>query len=245
MSLSDIVKNRKLLLVLVLYALIIAVFCNSAFAAYIPAWGGYGRDDNVYSGALTDEKVIALTFDDGPHPRYTDEILDILCEYGIKATFFVIGRNAEAYPNQLRRIADEGHELGNHTYTHLELKCADKSKLMGELRKTESVVTNITGLRPKLFRPPRGYCSALTVGCNAEMGYKMVVWNVDTRDWAHSSEDNICRAVMNGVHSGSIVLFHDYVSGEYHTPAALKRIIPALLSEGYRFLTVSEMLELE
>ncbi len=211
----------------------------------VTVWGGFGRADNVYSHAVTNEKLIALTFDDGPHPYRTDEILDILKEFGIKATFFVIGKNAEAYPKKLKRIASEGHEMGNHTYSHLASGKADPEMLTKELEHTEKIIYDITGARPITFRPPTGYCNSVTLKSAAEMNYKIIVWTVDTRDWAHNSVGNIVDTVKKKAQSGSIILMHDFIAGRSPTPEALRKIIPYLLGEGYEFVTVSELIARE
>ncbi len=211
----------------------------------ILCWGGFGRADNVYSHAVTDEKVIALTFDDGPHPHRTDEVLDILAEYGVKATFFVIGKNAESYPKKLKRIADEGHEIGNHTYSHLASGKADVSSLTKELKRTEKIIFDVTGEKPETFRPPTGYCNSVTLKSASDMNYKIIVWTVDTRDWAHNSKENIVRTVKEKVKNGAIILMHDFIAGISPTPDSLRVLIPYLLGEGYEFVTVSELISRE
>ena len=225
----------------------LAVFLTLSFPIYAEndattVWGGFGRRDNVYSCADTEEKIIALTFDDGPHPKYTSEILDILDKYDVKATFFVIGRNAESYPSALKRIADSGHEIGNHTFTHVTAERVSAKEFKAELEKTHSTIKRITGVSPAVFRPPTGHCNSVTVKSAAEMGYKLIVWTVDTKDWMHETTQNIVNTVKSRTRSGSIILFHDYISKPSPTPNALRVLIPYLLSSGYRFVTVSELL---
>ncbi len=207
-----------------------------------PTWGGFGKKDNVYFCAKTDKKVAALTFDDGPHPHLTDEILDILAEYNAKATFFVIGKNAEIYKNQLIRAYSEGHEIGNHTYSHLTASGTNSEKLSAELRKTDKIISEITGQRPRLFRPPTGYCNSVAVQSAAELGYKVILWTVDTRDWAHTGASEIKKNVSEHIGNGSIILFHDYVSGSSSTAEALRKLLPELIDQGYTFDTVSNMI---
>lgn len=211
-------------------------------ASVEPTWGGFGKKDNVYFCASTDKKIAALTFDDGPHPQLTDEILDILAEYNVKATFFVIGKNAERYKKQLIRAYSEGHEIGNHTYSHLTASNANAEKLTAELKKTDKIISDITGQRPRLFRPPTGYCNSVAVQSAAELGYKVILWTVDTRDWAHTSAPEINKNVSEHIGNGSIILFHDYVSGTASTAKALKKLLPELIEQGYSFDTVSNML---
>ncbi len=195
--------------------------------------------------ADTHQKVAALTFDDGPHAVYTDEILDILAEYGIKATFFVVGENAEKFPEIITREISEGHEIGNHTYTHpLDYSSLDGEKVLKEIQLTEEVLNSAAEYRPKLFRPPGGLCGETLTGALEHFDYKLILWSVDTRDWERPSPAKIAKTVLNNIKPGSIVLFHDYVSAKSNTPAALRIILPKLIEQGYEFVTVSELLSL-
>ncbi len=189
-----------------------------------------------------DGKMISLTFDDGPDGAVTEEILDILCEYGIKATFFVIGVNCEKHPETLGRIASEGHEIGNHTYSHPTLKGITKDSLKDEILKNEETVYEITGKRTELFRPPEGVYSSDISSLMTEMDYTPILWSVDTADWRRPSAQNIVDRVMSGTETGVIILCHDYVAGKSNTPAALRSFIPRLIEQGYKFVTVSELL---
>ncbi len=196
----------------------------------------------VYRCVCTDEKKVALTFDDGPHYKYTEQILDILKKYGVKATFFVIGVNAEKYPQKVKRISDEGHEIGNHTYSHLNLKELDEKEIRQELIKGERIIEKITAKKPKLLRPPGGTYSDAVVKTASEMGCDVILWSQDTRDWAHTPADKIACGIIDNVKGGDIVLFHDFVSPDTPTPEALEKIIPQLLKSGYKFVTVSELI---
>lgn len=188
------------------------------------------------------EMKIALTFDDGPHRCYTPEILDVLDEYGIKATFFVIGSNCEENLGIVRRELDSGHEIGNHTYSHPHLTKITAEKLFGEIVSTENILFEVGEYRPKLFRPPEGVYS-LTVSRTLErLDYIPILWSVDTTDWRHPSAEKIARTVLENVKPGSIILCHDFVSGKSNTAEALRMFIPELLERGYVFVTVSELL---
>lgn len=191
--------------------------------------------------AAVPPKRIALTFDDGPHVKYTAEILSILKEYGIKATFFVVGQNAEQYPSLVKQASEEEHEIGNHTYSHPKLKEQNAESFSYELEKTKTVIENITGVSPILFRPPEGFREGVIKTVAKEQGYQMILWSVDTEDWRGLSATRIEDAIMKDVKDGSIILCHDYVAGQSHTPEALRRVIPVLLEEGYEFVTVSEL----
>ena len=200
---------------------------------------------NVYHCSRTDEKVVALTFDDGPHPRYTREILQLLERYGIRATFFMIGENISNYPDTAKMVVAAGHEVGNHTDTHPSIRRADNAAVRREMEIAEKKISDLTGERPSLFRPPEGLCSHEICQIAEEMDYSVILWTVDTRDWAGTPTDVITKGVMKRVRGGDILLFHDYVSRRGHTLDALRKIIPALQKEGYTFLTVSELLALE
>lgn len=189
-----------------------------------------------------DEKKIALTFDDGPDNRYTPEILDILSEYNVKATFFVIGSNCEMYPDLVLRELRDGHEIGNHTYSHPRLTKISSGKLINEIIETENILFEICEYRPKLFRPPEGIYSNTVRRVISRLDYIPVVWSVDTLDWKGSSAESIAKAVMRDPRSGMIILCHDYISHNGCTPSALKIFIPKLQKQGYEFVTVSELL---
>jgi len=198
---------------------------------------------SVYRKSKTEEKKIALTFDDGPSKQNTREILSILEEYGIKATFFVIGENARRDPERIRSIFDAGHELGNHTYTHAYISKISDSELEREIRETENVLVEITGVKPVVFRPPGGYYDDASIAKVEKMGYKSILWSLDTRDWSMPKSESIVSKVEGRTQGGDILLFHDLEDKRLPTPAALRKIIPYLMENGYEFVTVSELLE--
>lgn len=186
-------------------------------------------------------KKIALTFDDGPSEKSTGAILDLLAKYKIRATFFVVGVNVCKNPELLRREVAEGHEVGNHTFTHPHLKKLNQTALEGELQQTADAVYAISGKQISLFRPPEGYQSDAIESATQSMGYRQVLWTIDTKDWAHNSCANIVNAVEKNAQDGSIILMHDSIVGEAHTLEALKKIIPDLIAKGYIFVTVPEL----
>jgi len=191
------------------------------------------------------EGKIALTFDDGPHKAYTEEILDILNEYGIKATFFVVGSNVERHPEIVKRALAEGHEIGNHTYSHPHLTNIEGDELYREMLETERILMELTDFRPKLFRPPEGVYSQTVSNTLERLDYIPILWTVDTTDWKRPKAETIAQTVMDHTEPGVIILCHDYVSGKSNTPAALRIFLPKLLEQGYQFVTVSELLTSE
>ena len=203
------------------------------------------NNDNrtVYNSNAKNQNKIALTFDDGPHPKITLKILDLLKRYDVKATFFAIGVNVDNYPEPLKKVAIEGHEIGNHTNSHSILKSMDKDKIAEEIKCCEDKILNLTGLKTKVLRPPCGIYDETLVNVANEMNYKIILWNIDTHDWAHMSTKEIVSTVSNNIKGGDIILCHDYTSGENHTLEALEILIPILLKNGYEFVTVSQLLE--
>ena len=201
-----------------------------------------GEEARVLTHVNTEEKVIALTFDDGPHPKNTPAILDLLAEYNAKATFFVIGKNMELYGDAAVRAAAEGHELGNHTYCHPSLSALSRGAMLREIEENAAMIRKTTGKQATLFRPPEGYCTQSVRAAAAESGLSLILWDVDTRDWAGLATEAIVANVMENALPGSSVLFHDYSGTNCHTVAALKEILPRLDAAGFRFVPVSELL---
>lgn len=186
---------------------------------------------------------MALTFDDGPSPVYTEEILGILAEYGVRATFFVVGENAERYGDLIRAEYEAGHEIGNHTYSHQNLRKLTETETVREIERTERAVYENLEVRTRLLRPPGGIFGEALCKAALALDYTVVCWSVDTRDWAHTPVNAIVENVLSSVKEGDIILFHDQVGGKPSpTPEALRILIPALLNEGYEFVTVSELI---
>ena len=209
-----------------------------ALALTVPA-SAEGR--SALSHGSREEKRIALTFDDGPHPRYTPKILELLDKYKLKATFFMIGSNARLYPDTARAVKAAGHEIGNHTFKHPHMLRLGEGELYKEIKETECVFSEIGLDKPTLFRPPEGYRTKEQCSLLEKEGYRVVVWSLDTHDWKGTSAEEIVRYVTSNVKGGDIILFHDYISGQNTTIAALEQLIPRLLKDGYKFVSVSEL----
>jgi peptidoglycan/xylan/chitin deacetylase (PgdA/CDA1 family) len=185
--------------------------------------------------AEDDVKKVAITFDDGPHPVYTEQILDALKERGVKATFFITGENVEKYPEIVKRIHHEGHLIGNHTYSHMELTSYNLDKFIEELTLTSQVIFDITGAETLFVRPPYGLWN---INLEAQLNMFPVMWTIDPRDWNRTNVSGIVTDVVNAVKPNDIILLHD----EYKsTKEAAIIIVDKLLADGYEFVTVDEI----
>lgn len=182
-------------------------------------------------------KCVALTFDDGPM-NSTAKLLDILAERKVKATFFMVGGNAGTYPALVRREHAEGHELGNHSYTHADLGRASTTKIMSELTRTQHAIQRAGGVSPRLMRPPYGSTGPKLAAATKRLGLAQVLWTVDPLDWKIRNSAAVERKVVRATRPGYIVLMHDI---HPTTVAAVPGIIKRLAAKGYVFVTVSEL----
>lgn len=183
---------------------------------------------------------IALTFDDGPHPRFTDRLISILETHGAKASFFIVGRQAVQYPYLLQHLSLAGHEIESHTFTHRNLSRLDDGDIRKELTMTARLIEEVTGKRSIFFRPPGGQYNPRAVSVARETGKHMVLWTVFPRDHEEKDPSAIVHRVLLQATDGGVVLLH---SGSEPTLSALPHIIRALKGRGYRFVTVSELFE--
>lgn len=205
--------------------------------SHVGRWFSHGKRSS-------DDRVVALTFDDGPHPPFTGRILDILDRYGVSATFFCVGLHASAHTEELARMADSGHRLGNHTWSHPYLPDLSVQELAMQLERTEETITAATGLASShLFRPPYGSRSPKILSWLAEVkeGPTTVLWDVEPLDWALPGPDAITRIVLEQVQPGSVILLHDGGGDRSQTAEALPSIIEGLLVRGYRFALADEL----
>lgn len=183
------------------------------------------------------DKLIALTFDDGPYSPVTEKILDTLEENGAVATFFVVGNRVNEYSSSVKRASDMGCEIGSHTYSHKALTRISTDEMKSELSKTNDVVSKITGKEIKTMRPPEG---AVNDTVKSTINYPMILWSVDSMDWKYREMNADYNNVVNSVFDGSIVLMHDLYDA---TADAVAKFVPELVSQGYKFVTVSELAE--
>ena len=195
------------------------------------------RAPGTYYMAHTQEKVIALTFDDGPDPIDTPEVLDILKEKNVRATFFVLGQAAQANPFLLKRLVMEGHEIGNHSFHH----DYQQRRLVEEIKQTDQEVFAATGTHTYFYRPPGGFLSQNQLKTIQKSGHIVALWSVDSRDWCNPGIKQIVDNVNKNIFPGAIILLHDGGYQRTQTVKALGPLIDALQERGYRLTTLSEL----
>lgn len=237
-AVSGWMKMKKTLVGILVFDMIMGMLC---------LWAGGKRQDTtapasqeVSTGKIVGEedvaKKIALTFDDGPHPRYTEQLLDGLKERNVVATFFVTGENAQNYPNIIRREQEEGHLIGNHTYSHIQLTSGNRETFREELVKTNEILENITGEKVSFVRPPYG---SWDKSFEKELNMFPVLWNIDPLDWCSHNAECIAAKVVENAGDGDIILMHDYY--DTSVTAALE-VVDVLQKRGFQFVTVEEIL---
>jgi peptidoglycan/xylan/chitin deacetylase (PgdA/CDA1 family) len=245
---KDIMRRRFkftiiLLIVLAVIGLAVAVFTIFFDQAVIVRRGTVFR-------VPTAEKLVALTFDDGPSPVWTPKILDQLKKAGIKATFFMLGEHVARYPDIARRVAVEGHEIGNHSYNHHVLLYYTTDELEAEIKDAEKTIKDVTGKTTVYFRPPKAWLTDAEKRKIKRMGYTVVLWSLNSKDWVTFDDKHIRRYLLRHIHPGDIILFHDSggafaVEGgdRRETVKTIFRLSEQLRDRGYRFVTVSELLK--
>lgn len=193
-----------------------------------------------------DENKVALTFDDGPDPRYTPKVLDILQEHNVKATFFLVGARAKEHEDLVKRMHDEGHVIGNHTFWHPNLPKEKLDRLHWEVTETENVIENIIGVKPTLFRSPYGALNEEMVEMLGDMDKTIIGWDVDTLDWKQLNADEIADNALSNVNFGSIILMHDGGdwSMDLSTPEAVEKIVTKLKEDETDIVTIPELINL-
>jgi peptidoglycan/xylan/chitin deacetylase (PgdA/CDA1 family) len=207
------------------------------------AHGAFHRNSPVFGRPLTrvrGEKSVALTFDDGPNPDATPLILDALRDRGVKATFFILGRHAEQWPDLVKRVADEGHAIGNHGWFHRKLHFKSPAYVRRDLELGTAAIERACGVRPRLFRAPHGFRAPWVSAIARSLGQRTVGWSLGVWDSDRPGVEVIADRTVNGAHPGSILLLHD---GDGYDPRgdrmqtarAVPLIVDRLLSQGYRF----------
>jgi peptidoglycan-N-acetylglucosamine deacetylase len=216
---------------------------NSTLAATSATPNPSSTEKITFSEVNVDGPYIAMTFDDGPHATNTPKLLEMAAKRHIKLTFFVLGECVEQNPDVLRREGAEGHEIGNHSWSHPNLAKLSDDSVRSQLRRTEDIIVKTAGIKPKLMRPPYGELTKRQrILVNHEFGYKVILWDVDPLDWKRPGSSVVAQRIIAGARPGSIILSHDI-----HPPtiAAMPQVFDALLAKGFKFVTVSELLAMD
>jgi len=197
----------------------------------------------TWSSVKVDGPYIAMTFDDGPNPKNTPKLLDLLAAKHINATFFVVGECATDYPAIMKRIVAEGHEIGNHSWDHPNFGKSSDDKIRSQVQRTNDIILAETGIKPTLLRPPYGSMTPKQrQWVHDEFGYDIILWDVDPNDWKEPGVNVVAQRIITGTRPGSIILSHDI-----HAPTieAMPMVFDALLAKGYKFVTVSELIAMD
>ena len=198
---------------------------------------------HTYTSCNVESSTVAMTFDDGPHPKLTPKLLDMLKERNIKATFFVIGKCVAEFPDIAKRIVDEGHEIANHSWSHPQLTKLSPSAFASEIAQTNEAIEKATGIRPVTMRPPYMDINAtLTKRLNDEYGLCVILWSVDPQDWKIRKSEHVSSHIIKNTAPGSIILAHDIHPS---TIDAMPPALDALQSKGYKFVTVTELIAMD
>jgi len=196
----------------------------------------------TFSSVRVDSPYIAMTFDDGPSAALTPKLLDILAAHQIKATFFVIGENVAEHPEIVARAAREGHEIGNHSWSHPNLGKMSDDGVSSQLQRTDDAIKSATGSRPTLLRPPYGSITSREKRwIHDRFGYQIILWDVDPYDWKRPGPSVVRNRILKETRPGSIVLSHDIHPG---TIEAMPSTFDALEAKGFKFVTVSELIRM-
>lgn len=225
-------------IILIIICILVSLLANHIIVYNKYIFMVYNKKLPIYS-VDTNEKKISLTFDTSWGIDYTSAILDILDKYHIKATFFIIGKWADDYPDTVKEIYRKGHEIGNHSDTHANMTLVSKEKIMMEINKTDEKIFQLTGQTTSLFRCPEGEYNDLVINTVNSLGKYSIQWDVDSIDWKEGNKQLEYERVIKKAKSGSIILFHNNAK---NTPENLPRIIEKLQQEGDRFVTVSDLI---
>lgn len=237
-----IISRRKMAASLAIVALFALIMVSASWSyrgavAVMARLAAADRKLPIY-GVTTGEKKIAISFDAAWGAERTPQILDILDRYGLKTTFFLVTFWVQDYPDAAREIARRGHEIGLHSTTHPHMNTLSREQIRQELAANLQVVEETTGQRATLFRPPFGEYSNPVIETAGELGLRTIQWSLDSLDWRDLSAEAMAGRILEGVHPGAIVLFHN--NGK-HTPEALEIILPRLKELGYQVVPISQL----
>ncbi len=234
------VLDRKKIIssIAVCLTVIISALTLSHTGAYAVFYGGNLKKLPIYS-VETDEKKVAISFDCAWGVDYTDELLEIMEAENVVCTFFTVEFWAKKYPEYLKKIDEKGHEIGTHSATHPEMSKLSREDVIKELTTSSKAITDVTGKKVEVFRPPFGDYNDRLIDTASELGLYTIQWDVDSLDWKDLSAVEITKRVVNRVKNGSIVLFHN--QGK-HTAEALPSVIKSLKEEGYEFVRIGDLI---
>lgn len=210
----------------------------------VPSWQLYGRS---FVGLPRGTRQLALTYDDGPNDPYTGQLLDVLARHNVKATFFLVGRYVRQRPDIVRRIAEEGHPIGNHTWNHPNLIFCSAGETRRQLEDTQKAIVDACGVRPTIFRPPFGGRRPGTFSIARALGLKPIMWKVTCYDWNATSNESIERNARRQIRGGEVILLHDgghkaFGADRSHTVKATDNLVREYREKGLEFVSVPEMM---
>lgn len=219
--------------------------CSFALHPNMYSWQKQGL---LIRSVQTDEKAIALTFDDGPDSTNTRALLKVLEKHETQATFFVVGKRAEKCPDLMQEMAKDGHEIANHSYSHTDFNGKSNEFILEEILQTNAIIKDITGQNPEFFRPPGGYLSHAMVDLTKKQGLTIAywTWQQDSKDWRDgTSGEQIAKHILTYIQPGQIVVLHDGAPNGMQTVKAMDLLIPQLKERGYQCVTLSTLLEMK
>jgi peptidoglycan-N-acetylglucosamine deacetylase len=230
----------------------IAIGVGAAAAASYAGLCTMWPTSQLYGAGVVGEprpsKRLALTYDDGPNDPYTGQLLEVLARHDVKATFFMMGKYVEMRPEIVRQVAESGHVVGNHTYSHPNLIFVSQRELRSQIERTQKAIEDATSIRPKLFRPPFGGRNPLTFGVVREFGLIPIMWRTTCYDWSATSPETIVNHAKRQIKGGDVILLHDgghlaCGTDRSHSVKATDEIIRSYKAEGFEFVTVTQIMQ--
>jgi peptidoglycan/xylan/chitin deacetylase (PgdA/CDA1 family) len=235
-------RKLRALFFLISASVVFAQQPSPSASALKPKSSPVAEEKTTVSSVHVDSPYIAMTFDDGPNEKLTPKLLDLLAQHHIHATFFVLGENAIQHPEILKRAVQEGHEIGNHSWSHPNLAKASEETVRSQIKRTEDLITNVIGSRPTLFRPPYGSLTAHQKHfIHDQLAYEIILWEVDPLDWKKPGPNIVSTRIVKETRPGSIILAHDIHA---QTIEAMPATFTELENKGFKFVTVTELLKL-
>jgi peptidoglycan/xylan/chitin deacetylase (PgdA/CDA1 family) len=242
-------KNTYVRLCFLVISIILSIFMFLG-ASFIYVYHGFDYQPDIYRHGDRNLPMVSLTFDDGPSPDFTPQILEILKQYNVSATFFLIGNHVEKYPEIARKIVEDGHEIGNHTQNHRNIPTLNISDLYQEVLESTVTIVDITNQYPDYIRPPRGMYDGRLRRLSVLLGQQVVLWTVSSKDWQNGiTPEKIVRNVISSIKNGDIILFHDngaLINNEGGNRSATVKALPIIIEElqrkGYQIVPLNTLL---